>query len=80
MFATKQGGKYLKHHVCVDCRVMSLCFAPASIGTPEQVVAGHEDGSLRTWDCRKGACVRAHRKKGPEATAVAVMDRWGMLL
>ena len=44
----------------------SLCFTPPGSGAPEALVAGHEDGSLRTWDVATGACLRSHRKKGPE--------------
>jgi len=56
-------------------RVTSLCYAPASVA-PEQVVVGHEDGSLRAWDSLRGACTRSHRKKAPEVSAVLVLDRW----
>lgn len=60
------------HAACA--RVTSLCFAPTSVAG-DQLLSGHEDGSVRAWDCSKGMCARAHRKKGPEVSAVLVLDR-----
>jgi hypothetical protein len=51
-----------------------VAWAPECL-TAHQLVAGHEDGSLRTWDVRGGACVRAVRRKGPEVSALALIDR-----
>ncbi|KAF5833731.1 WD40-repeat-containing domain protein, partial [Dunaliella salina] len=54
-------------------RVTSLCFAPTTVA-PHHLVAGHEDGTLRSWDTNSGSTVRSHRKKGAEATAVLVLE------
>lgn len=52
----------------------SLAWCP-SAGAHHVLVAGHEDGSLRTWDTRTAACMRSHKKKGAEVSALLVLDR-----
>eukprot|EP00798_Chlamydomonas_sp_ICE-L_P007131 gene7131-237_t len=65
--------------------VTSLVFAPeissnqgcgGAADTPAtRLISGHEDGQMRSWDVDSGACLRAHRKKGAEVTALTVVVR-----
>ncbi|GFH06798.1 WD_REPEATS_REGION domain-containing protein [Haematococcus lacustris] len=56
-------------------RVTALAFAPWPLFSGTQLVAGHEDGSLRCWDSTSGACLRSHRKKAYEVSALAMLHR-----
>ncbi|KAJ9519018.1 hypothetical protein QJQ45_026292, partial [Haematococcus lacustris] len=56
-------------------RVTALAFAPWPLFSGTQLVAGHEDGSLRCWDSTSGACLRSHRKKAHEVSALAMLHR-----
>lgn len=53
-------------------RTTSVAWAP---GPSTLLVSGHDDGSMRAWDAGTGACVRSHRKKGPEVSALIVLNR-----
>ncbi len=57
-------------------RVTALEWSSSS-SSLHQLVAGHEDGSLRCYDARAGACLRTHKKKGAEISAITVLDRCG---
>ena len=39
------------------------------------LVSGHEDGHVRVWNACTGACLRAHKKKGGEVTAITMLVR-----
>lgn len=58
-------------------RATCIAFCPigdAPLGR-QHLVSGHEDGQLRVWDAGSGACLRIHKKKGPEVSAITVLER-----
>ena len=69
--------------VCVfpSYRATSIAFCPvgdAPLGR-QHLVSGHEDGQLRVWDAGSGACLRIHKKKGAEVSAITVLERCDLL-
>lgn len=57
-----------------SARVTAVAFAPEAPGLAPWLVAGCEDGSLRCWSVQSAACTRSQKKRGPEVTAIAILD------
>ncbi len=58
-------------------RVTCVAFSPESraAGASCHLLAGLEDGQLRSWDALTGSTLRKHAKKGAEICSLIVLDR-----
>lgn len=56
-------------------RVTAVAFSPSQVAGGTHLVSAHDDGQLRAWDTNTGLCVRMHRKKGTELSAVVYLPR-----